>query len=339
VSAERPKWPHLENLDRVLKDDPDFFDPNETRRTGIYRQWTISEKLHGFNARFGVDADGVAWAGGRNEVAVEGDPSSWEGSKLQGFVGFAAERVAYLAPGMTVFGEWAGKGVQKGINYGDKNFYAFGLMVDGQLTNWNRLEKLCAGLNINLVPLLYIGWEAPQPVALQNIWRQQKSRIAEEEWEGVVVSAHPPKVDRFGHITIVKVKSPKFEERAHARTERPAAPDLSNARAFAADYVTDMRMEHVLAQVAEELRMSVSVGLLREEDTDPLDPKNTGRVLKAMFEDVMREGRDDFAKLSEEDQKLVRKAVPPLAKESLTRLRDSATLSRANNDMANEGEA
>ena len=336
---KRPRWPHLENLDRVLKEDPDFFDLNETRQTGVYRQWTITEKLHGFNARFGVDTDGVPWVGGRNEVACEGDPAGWDRSKLQGFVAFAADRVGYLAPGVTLFGEWAGKGVQKGINYGDKAFYAFGLMVDGQLANWNRLEKLCAGLYVSLVPLLYIGWEAPQPIALQNIWRQQKSRIAKEDWEGVVVSAHPPKADKYGHITIVKVKSPKFEERAHARAERPVPADMATAQAFAADYVTDMRLDHVLDQVAEELRMSVALGLLRDEDTDPLDPKNTGRVLKAMFEDVVREGKADFDRLPEADQKLVRKAVPPLAKELLTLRRDSATIGRANNDMANEGAA
>jgi hypothetical protein len=336
VAAERPKWPHLENLDKVLALMPDFFDDVADRESGIRRQWSVTEKLHGFNARFGVDDDGIAWVGGRNEIAEEGDPADWDRGRLQGFVGFAADKVKGLARGETLFGEWAGKGVQKGIDYGPKDFYAFGVIAHGKLQSWAGLVATTSDLAIKTVPLISLTYYAPQVEALQEL-RSQPSQVATEttEWEGVVVSAFPPKFDPYGHVTIVKVKSPKFDEVAKEPKPRPERVGPDFPREFAEKYVNENRIQHVLDQVAESLMSDM--GSI-ERVLDPLDLTNTGLVLKALFADVTREGAHDFDKLTADDKKLVGKALNDLAKPLLTAARDARTLALVSQDKLGQGE-
>lgn len=315
--AVRPTWPHLENLDRVLQDEPDYLDPNAelelAKATGVHRRWFITEKLHGFNGRFGIDEDGTPWVGSRNQVIAEGHPDGWDTSALQGFVAFAADHVMALTTGETLFGEWAGKGIQKGIDYGARDFYAFGLMVDSELASWDELTTICMTLGVKTVPLISAQYDVPHPFALQAL-RDQPSKIAGTNWEGVCLSSHPQKTDRYGRPLIVKIKSPTFAETAREKKDRPAgqAIVMDGARAFAEDYVTAMRLEHVLDQVRES------------SGSNPLDVRLTGDVLRAMYQDVAREGATDLAALPEDQQKLVGKVVAELTKPLLVAARDAA---------------
>lgn len=319
--ADRPTWPHLENLDRVLQDEPEYLDPNVelelAKISGVHRRWFITEKLHGFNGRFGIDEDGVPWVGSRNQVVAEGHSDGWDQSALQGFVAFAAEHVIDLFPGATLFGEWAGKGVQKGIDYGAPDFYAFGLMDGGDLQSWDRMAGLCFGIGIKTVPLISAQYDVPHPFALQAL-RDQPSQIASSNWEGVCLSSWPQKADSYGRPLIVKIKSPAFAETAREKKDRPAGQTIvmDGARAFAADYVTAMRLEHVLDQVREANGFQ----------SNPLDVRHTGDVLRAMYQDVAREGAADLAALPEDQQKLVGKVVADLTKPLLVAARDAAAL-------------
>ena len=97
-TESRPTWPHLENIDRIKAESPEWFDQGA--------EWVVTEKMHGFNARFGRDLDDVLWVGSRTNIVAEGDPAKWPDS-LQGFVRFAASSVSQLLVGETVFGEQA----------------------------------------------------------------------------------------------------------------------------------------------------------------------------------------------------------------------------------------
>lgn len=291
-----PKWPHLENLDRVLRDIPDYL----TREGHTY---AVTEKVHGFNARFGKADDGTPWVGSRNQTVAEGDPATWDRNGLQGFVGFAADHMSGVAPGETLFGEWAGKGIQKGIDYGERGFYLFGQSLAGGVSlNPSDLELEAAVHDLRAVPVVAVR-QVAGTLAVSHLdeLRKSQSAISIHDREGIVISPWPPIIDQYGHVVIAKYKAPSFEERAHARREQAAPLVLENVQAFVDEYVTATRLEHVLDQVFEAINDPSSPG------DDPRDVRHTGLVLKAMYEDIVREGRADFEALSETDQKAVGK--------------------------------
>lgn len=266
---DRMKFPHLENLDRI----PWFLTDAE--------YVTVSEKIDGFNARFGRDIHGDFWVGSRNrEVDPETEP-------LQGFSAFALSRAADVPLGVTIFGEWAGKGIQKRIDYGEPSFHFF----DGHFGqarehpyNWfdpDDMADYAELLDLTRARVIYEGVVPP----LGDLDKFRKA----DGIEGIVIRSHPIITDRFGHPTIAKFKNPAFEERASKRVERPIV-DLSNVIAFVEEYATAERLSHVLAQVGET-------------GVDALAPQATGDVLRAMYHDVVREGGADYEALSEADQK------------------------------------
>lgn len=282
---ETPKFPHLENLHRAP------FVLNAPR------VW-ITEKIDGFNARFGRKPDGTFWAGTRNQVLKDGDDPQGFGSWVRTIEDSSI--VHMIFPGETFYGEWAGKGVQKRIDYGEPAFWLFAIRrADGDWATPEDVKRAAFDFGFKIAPSLYDG--APLPVEMLDEMRSAESVAAPGAIrEGIVIWPYPMQYDEHGHSLIAKFKSEAFAERASQKTPRVPV-DLTNLTAFVADYVTEERLRHVLARVVEE-------NDLRDID-DPLDAIYTGHVLRTMYEDVVREGRADFEALSEEDQRVVGRVV------------------------------
>ena len=303
-------WPHLENIDRIKAERPEWFDKSAT--------WVVTEKMHGFNARFGSDLDGTPWCGTRNNVVFEGgdfpehDPN-WPREAQQGFVGYAADHVKWLKAGETLFGEWAGKGIQKGIDYGEKDFYAFGLMNDaGNLAPWNELCDACEPAGIKRVPVLYFEEGLPSVEQLTE-WRDGPSLIATTQREGICLNRNPPVRDGWGNYLIGKFKGAAFSENARAAKPLADLPDMTNLRNFVADYATGTRLSHVLGD-----------DLLCELQPNPLDARATGDVLRAMYQDVVREAGAEYEALSDADKKMLGKVLSAATKVLLEDARTEA---------------
>lgn len=247
----------------------------------------ITEKIHGFNARLGRTQDGVAWVGSRNQVV---DP---EKDRLQGFVPWALSVIEHVPPGYTVYGEWAGKGIQKGLDYGAPRFFAFGLRYLGEPVQ-PLIDTIATLIPCDIAPVLY---EGPLPsVEVLDALRRGRSLLAEQDREGIVINPVPAIFDQWGHQVIGKFKAPAFEERAHARREQPTPASLADVEAFVDEYATDERLSHVLAQ-------------LDEAGIDGMDRTNTGALLRAYYADVVREGAHHHDQLTESDQKMVGKVL------------------------------
>lgn len=302
---DRMKFPHLENLsgtgiaEVILR--ADFV--------------TVTEKIDGFNARFGRGLDGECWVGTRN---LEFDPDK---ESMQGFGQFGILMAAQLPPGVTIFGEWAGKGIQKRIDYGEPGFWFFdghhGMtreMANGG--NWfdpDDMAEYASEMRLRRPRQFYAG--RPPTIEQLEGWRDTPGV------EGVVIRAYPMAVDVYGHPLIAKFKSAVFSERASERARPHRAPvDLTNVQAFVEEYVTSERLGHVLAQVGESLRASESEWM----DLSPLDARLTGDVLRAMYQDIVREGASGFEALSDADQKLVGKVSANETKVLLDAARNEA---------------
>lgn len=295
--TDHPTYPHLENLDRV----PYVLDAPEV--------W-ITEKIHGFNARFGWTRQGEIWAGSRNQVVYRVTDSFEEGVPhgLQGFVEWSMSVVHRLYLGVTVFGEWAGKGIQKGIDYGEKRFYLFGMMEDGEFLHPSTLIDWAERLDCLAAPLIY-GGKPPTPAELLGM-RTSPSELADGDKEGVVIVPWPPIFDQYGHRVIGKWKNEGFEERAKQPRPDREPVNIENVKAFVDQYATPVRLEHVLDQV-QEIQQHLTV------EQVATDNRFMGDILRAFYQDVVREGEDDFNQLSADDQKMVGKVLNPAVKDLL----------------------
>lgn len=190
------------------------------------------------------------------------------------------------------------------------------LMRDGDLMAWDDLEYCCEIGNIKTVPVLYQGRLLP-PLARLAEARGAKSDIADQNREGICIAKDPPVREAYGHYLIGKFKSPEFAERARERnrTSPNELPDMTILQNFVDDYATEERFEHVLQQVFEA---NYETGL----EFNPLAVCLTGDVLRAMYQDVVREAGQEYEDLADTDKKMLGKVLNTSTK----RLLDAARL-------------
>lgn len=121
--------------------------PTFTEFVKIYRlsrDMIVTEKLDGTNASITIDLDGQIRAGSRNRYITPKDDN----------FGFArwveehAEELQLLGPGQH-FGEWWGRGIQRGYGLAEKRFSLF------NVTRWGdpATRPACVGV----VPVLHTG--------------------------------------------------------------------------------------------------------------------------------------------------------------------------------------
>lgn len=195
---------------------------------------------------------------------------------------------------MTVYGEAYG-GKMQGMRdtYGDTlRFIAFEVEIGDRFLGVESADMMVQKLGLEFVPYKKISTD----LASLDAERDLPSRVAVRRGiveprisEGVVL--RPPieigydggKAGNFGRI-IAKHKRSEFSERASKRdtTVDPGQLEvLQKADAIAAEWVTPMRLEHVLDKLK---------GRLQREP----QPEDTRAVIDAMVEDVTREAKDEI---------------------------------------------
>lgn len=268
-----------------------------------------TEKLHGTNARveFILGEGGIdVRYGSRNQEVSRDDDNAH-----MGFVGWAkAHYVQFrnavdevrdilgrIPNTVTFFGEWVGKGIQKGVNYYDgKTFYLFGIMVrvfgsdEVIILPYAERVRVAARAGLNHAPLLFAGEVKPQDALriFDEIIARQSQVAAdnglESVIEGIVIEPAIPCLDKHGHPLLAKHKAEKFMEVAKA--PREVSPDdefiARVGTAFAQTFITEERVNHVLDQCRE-----------RGEEVKG-DMSDMRFLVKAVLADVEKECADAF---------------------------------------------
>jgi len=301
------KFPEIRSLHKVTED--------------IFRgqEVVVTEKIHGRNSRFGW-VDGRFRVGGHSEEfeLIKSGPSTGEG--YMGWIRESgiAERTDKLARELGAeiifYGEWFGRGVQKGVKYfeAEKGFRIFDVRINEEFVGWDEVVRLAGIIDLPLVPLLYRG--VPSQEVFDEL-RLRSSTVAHENGvgsegnlaEGIVIK--PTTMHRNhegGEWVMAKHKHPKFEERKsmslYGEKERPPTP--AEAPEFVEEFFTAMRLEHVIDKI-------------REQGVDISAPKAIGLTIRGMYEDVvLKEAIEEFAALSKE----ARDAVDSLHAKTTKRL-------------------
>lgn len=248
-------------------------------------------KLHGTNAALQVTADGELLAQSRSKIITPNDDNC-------GFAAWTHKHAAalkqWLPAGFTVFGEWFGKGVNKGAascQVPNKNFAVF-TAVDPEgswIVQPSRINEVLGELTLDNVhviewygDLLKVDWHEPKPAADRiatmvdevercDPWIEEKFDI-KGVGEGlvfypdVIATTH----DRLSTL-IFKAKGEEHKVQ-QTKAKVPVDPEVSaSVKEFVLSFVTKARMLQAITE------------------TGARTVKDTGLILKWMSEDVQKE--------------------------------------------------
>mgnify|MGYP001021956036 CR=1 FL=1 len=252
----------------------------------LFKELYALEKVHGTSAN-------ISWKEGK----VSYFPGSESLSKFKSL--FNEERLVkhFTELGheeVVVYGEAYGGSCQKmSYMYGPElRFIVFDVFINNIWLDVPNMDEVATRLEQEVVPwrkivcdLAAIDNERDRPseVAVRRGFTEEHIR------EGVVLRPLAEMFNRYGERMIVKHKHEKFGERkTPQKVEDPSKLKvLTEATAIAEEWVTEMRLEHVLQKLPQ------GIGL-----------ESMQRVLQAMVEDVLKESTGEIV-----DSKEVRNAI------------------------------
>jgi hypothetical protein len=199
---------------------------------------------------------------------------------------------------VTVYGEAYG-GKQQGMSgtYGkDLKFVAFDVKIGERWLDVPSAERLVVGLGLEFVsyeriptdlPVIDAERDKPSEQAVRNGITEPKLR------EGVVLRPLIEVQLNNGSRVIAKHKRDEFRETSTPRVVDPSKQEaLTEANAIAEEWVTPMRLEHVIGQ------------LISNREYKRAEMSDIKAMIELMTADVLREGEGEFV-----DSKEVRKAI------------------------------
>ena len=243
----------------------------------LFKRIFSLEKIHGTSAHIGFrPSTGMVFFGGgasRNSFLALFDQDKLKETFAQFFI----ER-AWGDDMLTVYGEaYGGKMQGMSATYGKElKFVAFEVRVGDTWLAVPAAEEVTRKLGFEFVSYEEIDGTAE---AVQKALERDSEQAIRNGMglghrrEGVVLRPPLELTKNNGGRIIAKHKNPEFAEN---KTPREIDPNkmkvLADANAIAEEWVTGMRLDHVL-----------------DAFTKPLDLSMTGAVIKAMIEDVVRE--------------------------------------------------
>lgn len=240
----------------------------------MFKEVYALEKVHGTSAH-------VSFKEGRLHFFAGGEKHEKFVSLFDQPALLAAFQSLDKAYPVTVFGEAYG-GKQQGMSklYGPNLcFIAFDVKVGDYWLSVPVAAQVVESLGLEFVPYEKV----PADVEVLNKHRDMPSRVAYRRMvdtgapgEGIVIRPLEEMRGNDGERIMAKHKTLAFSERASGRdTEVDPAKQLAldTAKAIAAEWVTPMRLQHVLDKLPDAVDMSA-----------------VPRVIAAMVEDVTREG-------------------------------------------------
>ena len=283
------KWPSAENSyrEKFITMFLDHFPELATRR------YIVSEKIHGSCWQWVLTPNKPIRAGSRNNfLDMSG---SFQGAVIQELYE-AHEQLLRLLQSWAdfssntvhLFGELHGRGIQKGVDYGEgKKVLYFGMMNNGELLPFQKLQEMVD--TEHLVPVVGRVDTLQEALDFESEFPSHVSPTG-DICEGVVIMPLH-NVYQIGHSSfILKKKNEAFLEVSNAKKE--------------------IVIDEVAAHFGTEFRRYITVNRLQSvfsKEGEISEPGQMGLYIKAMLADA----KEDFAKdydiehLSKKQQKAV----------------------------------
>lgn len=268
---------HINNLER----DP---------RILLFRRCYALEKIHGTSAH-------VTWDGTQLHFHV-GGISQNSFIKIFDLEALTAKCKELLTPKTIIFGEaYGGKCQAQAFRYGPTlRFAAFDVKTDDTWMSVPVAAQLCQDLGLEFVAYEEIATDLPELDRVRNQPSKQAIRngiMTGTVGEGVVLRPLLELDFSGGERVIAKYKTDAFRETMTIRTvggERQSV--LTDAEAIAYEWVTPMRLEHILGKINGEISIQL-----------------TGQIVKWMVEDVYREAAGEIVPSKETERAIGSRTV------------------------------
>lgn len=272
---EFKKFPSLENTYRQNLIDKVQY---EGKDQGL---WVASEKIHGANFSF--------WCDG-NEVKVASRTQFVDGTffSCQEVIDKYSQSILDWCRKNTitdfvVYGELFGKGIQKEVDYGEKDFAAFDVVIGGTVVEKDVAQVIAYECGLRFVPILKIGTFS-ECMKLSNTFKSLLSRIDHEGdnfAEGLVIEPLQPKWFDNGNRIYFKDKTEAFSEKKRVIKEKKVfelSEDESNLLNEILVYSTEQRVSNVLSKIGA------------------ITNKDFGKVLGLTVQDILEDFTKDTGK-------------------------------------------
>lgn len=299
--------------------------------------WVAREKIHGANFSL-ITSDGIKvipakrsgeilpteqFYGCEPVVAKYSEPvrKLWEMiSTARQLSGVYSDELV-----IQVYGEFAGSGVQKDVDYGAKDFYVFDIRVNGEFLPDNVVAAYSVAVGLKMAPLLAYGTfdeirtlpiTFDSVVNLANSGAVPAKNGVEPEFknymtlyngegvniaEGFVMKPVQPAFMPNGDRVAIKCKTTKFTEKKNKQANRFNAPselsetDKAKLNEFTC-FLTENRVKNVLSKI----------------DSANLTAKDFGRVMGLTVQDALEEIERNYGPFLEQFEN------PTLAKKTFT---------------------
>lgn len=228
-----------------------------------------------------------------------------------------------------VFGEFAGGGIQKGVDYGEKDFYVFDIIINTEsgdntyLTDYE-MQDFCNEFGFKMAPMLGRGTfdalimipndldsvlaaynaTASEDLVEANNCVFDANAIGDNTAEGYVLKPCFPKWLPNGTRVAIKCKNSKFSEKKKSDKPIKTKVELSEADnklvGILACYVTPNRVNNVISKIGE------------------IGPKDFGKVMGLTVQDILEEtSREGIVLTSSDNPNLVKKELVRMVQDVL----------------------
>ena len=320
------KFPSIEQFRKVVKtvnyktaltgldsDGNPTFDYNKPKPTITFTQ---TVKIHGTNAGIGLTTDGKFFQQSRNRlISIESDNAgfaNWcEDSSRKPFLIRYLSDVLYSAPidnsnpitQVVLFGEFAGKGIMKGVAVSEieKSFFAFGLYYlheDGCVTKSTSID----GLEDNNLNIYNIFMFDSKTVDIDfNNTGETINKIIEDT---LAVENECPVGKHFGVSGIGEGVVLQSECGNYIFKSKGEKHSVSKVKTMSSVDTYEMtNIENFVSDVLTENRLKQGIDYLKEMGFD-IDNTSTGEYIKWVQSDILKEEGDIIESKSLDIKKL-----------------------------------
>lgn len=250
--------------------------------------WMATEKIHGANFSF--------WCDG-TEVKVASRTQFVDGTffNCQAVINKYSDSVMSLFKllngehkELVIYGELFGGNIQKEVEYGEKDFRAFDLSLDGVVQSKLNQRAWCEGVGILNAPFIHAGTFA-ECLGLSNTFKSTLTPEGYEEEntsEGLVIEPVEPAWFNNGSRIYFKNKTESFSEKKRKPKENvifELSDEESELMNELLTYNTTQRVSNVISKI----------GVVTNKDF--------GRILGLTTQDLLEE----FTKDAEQDPKVI----------------------------------
>jgi len=264
------------------------------------KSWVVTEKVHGANFSFITDGVSVRPAS-RNGILGSDEEGNYNFYGCSPVVKRYASSIKYMyqeefnnSSLVQVYGELCGQGIQKNVNYGEKDFVVFDIKVDGVFLDWDLVVSVCNHSGLMHAPEIARGSLSdmlevtPEFLSIVAAWSDGVCKA-----EGVVIKPIDGSIMMGEVRPILKNKSKDFSEKSEKTPKKPTkiSEDQEGILSSFLGFVNTNRIRSVLSK------------------TGVPSVKEFGKVQGLLIQDAKQDFENDLYSISDEDWKAIRKVI------------------------------